>query len=355
MPAGALSRAGARVVESGAEGRAVLGDDAWERLRALPDPRSPRGRVYQLAGLVAIAVCAFTVAGHDRLAAVGQWIKRASPADLASFGLPWDPFTGAFRVPDEKTVRTVLDRLDPQALSRALLGGRHAHRSHRRRPDGAPSRSVRDYRARRATAAAKALARNRIRAVAVDGKTSRGARRKDGTRVHLLGVLAHGGPLLDHLEVNAKHNEVTHFTTLLAHLDLEGVTVTFDALHTVRDNLKWLVTTKNAHYIAVIKKNQCATRRSDTSPPKTGQTRREVCWVRPPQRPQHRRNLWCGISRICPALSDGRKHQLAEQAPLDHGTVNDVHPGSQAPMPALGHATPLPNHRHYPTWETAVP
>jgi hypothetical protein len=48
----------------------------------------------------------------------------------------------------------------------------------------------------------------------------------------------------------------------------------------VRANLDWLVTTKKAHYIAVVKKNQCATRRSDTSPPKAGQTRREVCWVR---------------------------------------------------------------------------
>ena len=48
---------------------------------------------------------------------------------------------------------------------------------------------------------AKALARGRLRAVAVDGKTSRGARRADGTRVHLLGVAEHGGRLLDHLEV----------------------------------------------------------------------------------------------------------------------------------------------------------
>ncbi len=107
MPAGALSRAGARVVESGVDGRAVLDDDTWARLRALPDPRSPQGRVYELASLVAIAVCALTVAGHDRLTAVGQWIKRASAADLAAFGLPWDPFTAAFRVPDEKTIRTV--------------------------------------------------------------------------------------------------------------------------------------------------------------------------------------------------------------------------------------------------------
>ena len=103
---------------------------------------------------------------------------------------------------------------------------------------------MRGYRARRAAQQAKALARSRLRAVAVDGKTSRGARRADGTRVHLLGVAEHGGHLLDHLEVGVKHNETSHFTELLEPLDLAGAVVTFDALHTVRANLDWLVTDK---------------------------------------------------------------------------------------------------------------
>ncbi len=32
--------------------------------------------------------------------------------------------------------------------------------------------------------------------------------------------------------------------------------MTFDALHTVRANLNWLVTDKKAHYIAIVKRNQ---------------------------------------------------------------------------------------------------
>ena len=105
---------------------------------------------------------------------------------------------------------------------------------------------MRGYHARRAARQAKALARDRLRAVAVDGKTSRGARRADGTRVHLLGVAEHGGHLLDHLEVDVKHNETSHFTELLDPLDLDGAVVTFDALHTVRANVDWLVSQKNA-------------------------------------------------------------------------------------------------------------
>jgi hypothetical protein len=250
MPAVALSRVGAGVVESGPGGE-DLAAGMWQRLEALPDPRSPQGRIYPLACLVAIAVCAFTAAGNDRFTAVGQWIKRAGQEDLARLRAPWDPIAGRYRAPDEKTIRVVLDRLDPRALTRALLGPRR-----RRRPGRPPAASVRGYRARRAARQAKMLARDRLRAVAVDGKTCRGACRADGTRVHLLGAAEHGGHLLGHLEVGVKHNETSHFTELLEPVDLAGAVVTFDALHTVRANQNWLVTDKKAHCIAVVKRNQ---------------------------------------------------------------------------------------------------
>ena len=182
MPALALSRVAARAVESGPGGE-DLAPRAWHRLEALPDPRSRQGRIYPLACLVAVAVCAFTAAGNDRLTAVGQSIKRAGRDGLARLRAPWDPIAGRYRAPDEKTIRVVLDRLDPRALTRALLGPRS-----RRRRGGPPSASVRGYRPRRAAQQAKSLARGRLRAMAVDGKTCRGARRADGTRVHLLGA-----------------------------------------------------------------------------------------------------------------------------------------------------------------------
>lgn len=115
---------------------------------------------------------------------------------------PWDPLGGRYRAPDEKTIRVVLGRLDPRALAQALLGSGPGRRS-----GGPPPASVRGYRARRTAQQAKTLARGRLRAVAVDGKTCRGACRADGTRVHLLGAAGHGGHLLDHLEVGVKHNE----------------------------------------------------------------------------------------------------------------------------------------------------
>lgn len=48
----------------------------------------------------------------------------------------------------------------------------------------------------------------------------------------------------------------SHFPPLLAPLDLTGTVVTFDALHSVKANISWLVEIKKAHYITVIKTHQ---------------------------------------------------------------------------------------------------
>ena len=87
MPAVALSRVGARVVESGPDGE-DLAAGTWQRLEALPDPRSRQGRIYPLACLVAIVVCAFTAAGNDR---IGQWIRRASQGGPGPAARPVGP------------------------------------------------------------------------------------------------------------------------------------------------------------------------------------------------------------------------------------------------------------------------
>ncbi|MGW1089935.1 ISAs1 family transposase, partial [Streptomyces sp. NPDC002596] len=120
-----------------------------------------------------------------------------------------------------------------------------------------------------------------LRAVAVDGKTLRSSRTVTRRAVHLVAAVTHGErAALNQRQVPGKKGEISAFVPLLTPLDLAGWTVTFDALHTQHARARFLVEVKNAHYIAIVKDNQCATRRFDTSPPKAGQTRREVCWVR---------------------------------------------------------------------------
>ncbi|MEU8403833.1 ISAs1 family transposase [Nonomuraea sp. NPDC048892] len=97
------------------------------------------------------------------------------------------------------------------------------------------------------------------RHVAVDGKALRGTRHGNATgrAAHVLtAVTARTMGLLAQTEVDGKSNEITAFAPMLAPLDLAGVVVTVDALHTQREHATFLVENKRAHYILVVKKNQ---------------------------------------------------------------------------------------------------
>ncbi|GLY19741.1 hypothetical protein Kisp01_67550 [Kineosporia sp. NBRC 101677] len=69
------------------------------------------------------------------------------------------------------------------------------------------------------------------------------------------------GRSLGQVQIDAKHNETSHFQEALSDLDLkpaagpgggEQVTVvTFDALHTVRADLDWLATEQVVHYVSL--------------------------------------------------------------------------------------------------------
>ncbi|WP_329138242.1 ISAs1 family transposase [Streptomyces sp. NBC_01476] len=136
-------------------------------------------------------------------------------------------------------MRRVLQRIDGDALDAAIGGwltARAAAANAGGRDSHSPSQPVRA-------------------AVAVDGKSLRGAVRADGRRVHLLSALRGDGVVLAQREVGAKSNEITAFRPLLAPLDLTGAVVTFDALLTRTDHAKFLVEEKDAHCIAVLKGN----------------------------------------------------------------------------------------------------
>jgi hypothetical protein len=68
--------------------------------------------------------------------------------------------------------------------------------------------------------------------IAVDGKTVRGAKNKDGKAPHLVAALAHGiGAVLGHVAVDEKSNEIPAVRDLLkAFASLVGAVITIDAL-----------------------------------------------------------------------------------------------------------------------------
>jgi predicted transposase YbfD/YdcC len=97
----------------------------------------------------------------------------------------------------------------------------------------------------------------RRRAVAVDGKTLRGAKGDDGRQVHLLAAMDHTTrAVLGQRHVDGAPGEVPGFRPLLADLDLAGVVVTADALHTHPGAAEYLVTGKQADYLFTVKANQ---------------------------------------------------------------------------------------------------
>nr|WP_245908806.1 ISAs1 family transposase [Pseudosporangium ferrugineum] len=118
------------------------------------------------------------------------------------------------------------------------------------------------------------------RAIAVDGKSLRGSRTTNVAARHIPAACDQASSVvLADTDVDGKTNEITRFAPLLDQIgDLRDTVITADALHCQREHVTYLAE-RGAHWIPTVKGNQCATRRSDTSPFQAGQTRREVCWV----------------------------------------------------------------------------
>ena len=199
-----------------------------ERLAMIPDPRDRRGRRHTLASVLAVSAAA-VAAGARSVTAIAEWASDAPWPILAALGVRRDPLTRRCQVPGEATIRRVLARVDGDAVDAAV----GAWLADRLRPPGP----------------------RRRRAVAVDGKTLRGSAR-DGHQVHLLAALDHhDGAVLAQREVGAATNEIAAFQPLLADLDLAGVVITADAMHTQRDHAYFLVD-RGADYLLVVKANQ---------------------------------------------------------------------------------------------------
>jgi hypothetical protein len=129
-------------------------------LATIHDPRRACGRRHPLVAILAMAAAA-VLAGARSVTAIAEWAADTPQPVRAALGARRDA-PDRWVVPAEATIRRALGRVDPTALA-AVIGAWLTDRDH-------PGQ--------------------RRRAVAVDGKTLRGARR-DGRQVHLLAVMDH--------------------------------------------------------------------------------------------------------------------------------------------------------------------
>ncbi|MEU0300442.1 transposase family protein [Streptomyces sp. NPDC006175] len=65
-------------------------------------------------------MAAAVLSGTKSLVAIGEWITDAQPWALRTLGYTPDPFTGQTSAPHPATIRRLLERLDGDALDRAV-------------------------------------------------------------------------------------------------------------------------------------------------------------------------------------------------------------------------------------------
>jgi hypothetical protein len=177
-----------------------------EAFAAVPDPRAVRGRWHPLVAILLIAACA-TTCDADGLTAVWQWVHDADEQVLARLHVRVDPLSGRRRPPSERTIRRVLARVDPQAVQQAagaFVAARLQAAGLRKPP---PVREREQRRTQRQDRSRPAGHPHRP-GVHFDGKTLRGARRRDGKRLGLLAGVEHGtGRVLAQRAIDTKSNE----------------------------------------------------------------------------------------------------------------------------------------------------
>ena len=128
-----------------------------EFFQQIDDPRRRQGRRHALPTVLALAAAA-TLCGMRGYKAIGEWVDDLSPKVLQRFRVRRRD--GRYRPPSLSAIRSLLIRVDPVQLDAALRAWHEAHGS----GDSA---------------------------LAIDGKTIRGAIDDEGCRAHVLGIVGH--------------------------------------------------------------------------------------------------------------------------------------------------------------------
>lgn len=203
-------------------------NELFESLCQLEDKRSKRGRRYQLALLLLIAVLA-KLSGQNQIRAIAQWAKLrqkelANLLGLANAQMP-HPVTWS-RILGKGVDPLALSGLVSQFLGKTLQG-----------PGQIPERG-------------RVL-------LTIDGKTLRGTIASGQTRgVHLVAVYQpDSGVVLAQLAVDSKENEIVAAPKILAQLDLRGMVVVGDAMYCQRQ-ISAQIVKGGGDYLWVVKANQ---------------------------------------------------------------------------------------------------
>lgn len=170
-----------------------------EALMRVPDPRGRQGRRYQLASVLAMAVCAMAC-GARSLYAIAQWGKAHRQMVCEALGIK------RLSTPFHPQLHRIFAGLEAEKFE-AVLGRWLAERGLKRG-----------------------------QGIALDGKTLRGIHGEEIAGVHLISAFAHQrGIVLAQRAAPGKGQELEAVRAVLESLDLKGQIVTGDALLAQRD------------------------------------------------------------------------------------------------------------------------
>ena len=195
----------------------MSGTALLDHFSALEDPRQAWKVVYPLSEVLFVVLCG-TMAGAEDFAEIERWGRRK-----LDFLRRLSPF--ARGVPSHDTLTDVMNALPATLFAECF------------------------------TAWVESLRAAEPDIVAIDGKTSRRARRGDGPALHLVSAWASRQRLvLGQEAVGGKGNEITAIPLLLARLELTGALVTIDAIGCQRE-IAQAIRGKGADYLLALKDN----------------------------------------------------------------------------------------------------
>jgi predicted transposase YbfD/YdcC len=189
---------------------------------ALPDPRSNRGKRHKLSDMIVIAVTAV-------ICCADSW------SDVTDFGLAKCRWFETFLdlphgIPSQDTFERVFARLDPDAFERCFM----------------------DW-------AAALAGSSKGKLVAIDGKKIRRSFQHawdHSTAAHLVSAfVGENATVLGQLAVDCKENEIVAIPQLLDLLDINGATVTIDAMGCQTEIARKIVE-NGGNYVLAVKDNQ---------------------------------------------------------------------------------------------------
>lgn len=193
----------------------------YEALQEVPDPRDRQGCSYRNSAGLLVLIIAAVLAGRGGYEGIAQWVLDVPEDLLRALGCVREARTGRFRRPCEATIRRIIKAVDGAAVDRVFA--RWAREQGVRLPGNA---------------------------IAIDGKSLCGSHGADPQKqVHLVAAFTHReGVVIAQQEVADKSNEIPAARAILAELDLEGVTVTMDAMHTQRATAELIVEKKGTTF-----------------------------------------------------------------------------------------------------------